>query len=152
MPITAIILVVAVVAVYFLRSAELPGEGSPLIAIDLESSVPLRGGNITQGMTFTVNLTISSLADKEVTIPLGLSLKDLENVGWLPPLTEETVFNSTFLPNQLILQPHGKASSLLTVLLAEDAPLGTYVFQVELGNSAETHVEATSFIVDVNPK
>ena len=151
-PITAIILVVAVVAVYFILSGEPPGEASPLITIDLESTVPLRGGNITQGMAFTVNLAISSLADKEVTIPLGLSLKDLENVGWLPPLTEETVFNSTFAPNPLILQPHGKSSSLLTVLLAEDAPIGTYVFHVELGNSEETHVEGTSFIVDVNPK
>ena len=68
--VTAIILVVAVVAVYFILSGEPPGEASPLITIDLESTVPLRGGNITQGMAFTVNLAISSLADKEVTIPL----------------------------------------------------------------------------------
>ena len=150
--ITTIILVVVVVAVYFMLSAEPHGESSPLIAIDLESIVPLRGGNITQGMAFTVNLTVSSLADKELTIPLGLSLKDLENVGWLPQLTEATIFNSSFVPNPLILQPHGKSSSFLVVRLADDAPLGTYVFNVELGNSEDTHVEGTNFLVDVNPK
>ena len=68
------------------------------------------------------------------------------------PLTEEEVFSSAFEPNPLILQPHGSNSSLLTVNLAEDAPLGAYVFYVELGDSQETHVEETSFIVDVNPK
>jgi hypothetical protein len=133
-------------------SAEPHGESSPLITINLEPNVPLRGGNITQGTAFTVNLTVSSVADKELTIPLGLSLKDLENVGWLPPLTEGAIFNSSFVPNRLILQPHGKSSSFLVVRLAEDAPLGTYVFNLELGNSEETHVEGTSFIVDVNPK
>jgi len=77
------ILASAVVA-FFIRSTEPPDEAPPLIAIDLESSVPLRGGNITQGTTFTVNITISSFAGKELTIPLGLSLEDLENVGWMP--------------------------------------------------------------------
>jgi hypothetical protein len=103
-------------------------------------------------MAFTVNLTISSVADKELTVPLSLSLEDLGNVGWLPPLTAEEVFNSTFKPNLLILQPHGSNSSLLTVNLAEAAPLGTYVFYIEMGNSQETGVAGTSFIVDVNPK
>jgi hypothetical protein len=149
--ITTIILVVVVVAVYFMLSAGPHGELS-LIAIDLESSVPLRGGNITQGMAFTVNLTVSSLADKELTIPLGLSLKTLENVGWLPPLDEATVFNSTFVPNPLVLQPCGQSFAFLTVRLADDALLGTYVFNVELGNSEETHVEGISFLVDVSPK
>jgi hypothetical protein len=149
--IIATILASAVVA-FSIRSAEPPDEALPLIAIDMESSVPLRGGNITQGMAFTVNITISSFAGKELTIPLRLSLEDLENVGWMPPLTEEEVFSSAFEPNPLILQPHGSNSSLLTVNLAEDAPLGAYVFNVELGNSQETRVEGTSFIVDVNSK
>jgi hypothetical protein len=150
--ITAIILVVVVIAVYFILSAEPQDGSSPLITIDLEYGAPPRDGNITQGMAFTMDLTISSFADKELTIPLSLSLKALENVGWLPPLTEETVFNSTFVPSQLVLQPHGTSSSILVVHLAEDAPLGTYVFHVKLGNSEETNVEGTSFLVDVSPK
>jgi hypothetical protein len=145
-------ILVTIIVVFFIRSAEPPDEAPPLIAIDMESSVPLRGGNITQGMVFTVNITISSFADKKLTIPLGLSLEGLENVGWLPPLTEEEVFSSVFDPDQLILQPHGSNSSLLTVNLAEDAPLGAYVFYVELGGSQETRVARTSFIVDVNSK
>jgi hypothetical protein len=67
-------------------------------------------------------------------------------------LTEEEVFSSAFEPNPLTLQPHRSNSSFLTVNLAEDVPLGAYVFYVELGNSQETHVEKTSFTVDVNPK
>ncbi len=142
----------SIVVTFFIRSAEPPDEAPLLIAIDLESSVPLRGGNITQGMAFTVNITISSFSDKELTIRLGLSLKGLENVGWMPPLTEEEVFGSAFEPNPLILHPHGSNSSLLTINLADDAPLGAYVFNVELGDSQETRVEESSFIVDVNPK
>ena len=150
--IIAIILALTVVAVYFIQSVAPPDEASPLIALDLESTVPLRGENITQGMAFNVNVTINSFADEELTIPLGLDLKDLENVGWLPPLMEETVFNSTFVPNPLFLPPHGKGYSFLVVRLAEDAPLGAYVFHVELGNSEDTRVDGIDFIVDVNPK
>jgi hypothetical protein len=149
--ITATILV-SLVAAFFIRSTEPPDGAPPLISVDLEPSVPLRNGNITQGMAFTVNITLNSFADKELTIPIDLSLEDLKNVGWLPPLTEEEVFSSAFEPNPLILQPHRTNSSLLTVNLAEDAPLGAYVFYVELGNSQETRVEKTSFTVDVNPK
>ena len=148
----ATIIFVTVVVVYFIRSAAPPDEGSPLIAVDLETSVPLEDGNITQGMTFTVNLTISSVADKELSIPLHLLLTNLKNGGWVTPLTEQEVLNSTFQPNPLVLQPHGNNSSFLTVNLADDAPLGAYVFYVELGNSQETHVEGASFIVDVNPR
>ena len=149
--ITTIILV-TIIVVFFIRSAEPPGEAPPLIAVDMKSSMPLRGGNITQGMAFTVNITISSFADKELTIPLGLSLEGLADVGWMPPLTAEEVFSSVFEPETLILQPHGSSSSLLTVNLAEDAPLGAYVFYIELGDSQETRVARTSFIVDVNSK
>jgi hypothetical protein len=64
--------------------------------------VPFGGGNITQGMSFTIDLTITLLADKELKMPLDLSLKAFENVGWLPPLAEETVFLiQLFLPNPL---------------------------------------------------
>ena len=83
---------VSLVVAFSIRSTEPPDETSALISAELESSGSLRDGNITQGMAFTVNITISSFADKELTIPLGLSLEGLENVGWLPPLTEEEVF------------------------------------------------------------
>jgi hypothetical protein len=83
--ITATILV-SLVAAFFIRSTEPPDGAPALISVDLEPSVPLRNGNITQGMAFTVNITLNSFADKELTIPIDLSLEDLKNVGWLSPV------------------------------------------------------------------
>lgn len=148
--ITAAILVV-VVTVFLVRSVEPPSEAAALIEVTVESGAASGDWNVTRGEAFTVNVTVSSVADKQLSVPLGLSLENLENVGWLSPVPASAVFNFTYAPEVLALQPSGSGSSVLTVDLADDAPLGAYVFYVELGNSQETGVDRASFIVEVNP-
>jgi hypothetical protein len=145
----AVLLVI--VTVFLVRTIEPPAEAPRLIGVDVASGAASEGWNVTRGEAFTVNVTVSSVADKELSVPLGLSLENLENVGWLTPVPAASVFNFTYAPEVLALQPHGSGSSVLTVRLAGDAPLGSYVFYVELGNSQETGVDKASFIVEVNP-
>jgi hypothetical protein len=142
----------SVVVAFYIESTGPDGSGVPLISVGLASSVLSGEENLTQGMTFVVNVTLSSSADKDLTVPLGLSLSSSADMGWLPPVPEETIFNFTYVPNPLVLAPRGSGSSVLTVVLAEDAPIGAYVFYVELGNSQETGLARATFIVNVNPK
>jgi hypothetical protein len=142
--------VVVVVTVFLVRSVEPPAETAALIEVAVESGGASAGWNVTRGEAFTVNVTVSSVADKELSVPLGLTLENLENVGWLSPVPASAVFNFTYSPDVLVLQPHGSGSSVLTVNLAGDAPVGAYVFYVELGNSQATGVDRTVFNVEVN--
>jgi hypothetical protein len=148
--ITAAVLVV-IVTVFLVRTIEPPAETQALIGVTVESGAVSGDWNVTRGEVFTVDVAVSSVADKELSVPLGLSLENLENVGWLTPVPASAVFNFTYTPDLLTLQPRGRGSSVLTVNLAADAPLGAYVFYVELGNSQETGLDRISFIVEVNP-
>ena len=108
--------------------------------------------NVTQGMSFAVNLTITSKTDKELSIPLNLKLFIIRNsTGW-QGLPEEAGFTFSFEPDLLILESYGSNSSLLSVTIAEDAPVGEYQFSVKTGNWEETHVGGTTIQIDVNPK
>jgi hypothetical protein len=126
----------------------LPHKQLPLISIDKD----IQDVNVTQGMSLAVNLTITSKTDKELSIPLDLSLFIIRNSSGWQGLPEETVFTYTFNPDSLNLEPYGSNSSLLTIVLSEDAPIGEYQFSVETGNSEETHVSGTAIQIDVNPK
>jgi hypothetical protein len=94
-----------------------------LIGVTVESDGASAGWNVTRGESFMVNVTVSSVADKELSVPLGLSLENLANVGWLTPVPASAVFNFTYAPDLLVLQPRGSGSSVLTVDLADDTPL-----------------------------
>jgi hypothetical protein len=134
-----------------------PHKVMPLIDIDLDYLTPR--DNLTQGMTFLVNVTVYSEADhipeanKELSIPLSLALHSTYLNGAGQELyPEETGFTYSFEPNLVILEPYGSNSSLLTVELNEDAPVGTYNLRVKLGNSEEHHLDSIGFSIDVNPK
>jgi hypothetical protein len=127
---------------------ELPSKPLPLISIDKDPEAV----NVTQGMSFAVNLTITSRTDKKLSIPLNLTLYIIRSsTGW-QGLPEETGFTFSFEPDLLVLEPYGSNSSLLSVMIAEDAPVGEYQFSVETGNWEETHVGGTTILIDVNPK
>ncbi len=88
---------------------------------------------VAQGATFQINMTSDSLVDEGLQMKFeNISVMTFNNSDWnsaLPP--QEDVFNCTFTPNPLILEPHGTNSSIITVELAEDAPTGRYRFLVE---------------------
>jgi hypothetical protein len=147
------IILLTIIIAYSLNSSSIfapsiPSKPRPLISIGTDP----QNANVTQGMSFAVNLTITSMAEKEFSIPLNLTLYIIRNsTGW-QGLPEEVGFTFSFNPDLLILEPYGSNSSLLSVTIAENAPVGEYQFSVETGNWEETHVGGTTIIIDVNPK
>lgn len=131
--------------------------------VPINTPIPLLDGNVsslgeedmnvTQGSALQVNVTLTSRADQELTIPIeNLTLSGFNNTRWDTSIPQNKVFNYTFSTNQLVLQPHGSNSTVLTINVAEDASLGQYVFTIELGNWQVTHFGGISVIVRVTPK
>jgi hypothetical protein len=109
--------------------------------------------NITQGSTLKVNVTLISRADQELTIPIeNLKLAGFNNTAWNNHIPQNKLFNYTFSNNELVLQPNESKSTVLTLEIAEDAPLVEYLFYIELGNSQITQLEAVSLTIGVTPK
>ena len=109
--------------------------------------------NVTQGSTLKVNVTLISRADQELTIPIeNLKLAGFNNTAWDNPIPQNKLFNYTFSNNELVLQPNESKSTVLTLEIAEDAPLVQYLFYIELGNSQITQLEAVSLTIGVTPK
>lgn len=65
-----------------------------------------------------------------------------------PP--QEKTLNYTFSNNPMIIPPNGKNSCILTVTMADDAPVGRYRLYIKFGNSDITYVGGHSLIVTVN--
>ena len=109
--------------------------------------------NVTQGSTLKVNVTLISRADQELTIPIeNLKLAGFNNTAWDNPIPQNKLFNYTFSNNELVLQQNESKSTVLTLEIAEDAPLVQYLFYIELGNSQITQLEAVSLTIGVTPK
>ncbi len=150
------VLTVGVISVYYLSSTpntsptpEFSSKPLPLIYVTI---YPADHGdeNVAQGSTFQENITITSKTDIELVIPLGnLTITDRDYPSWGFGIPQGEIFNYTFTPDQLILKPYGLNSSLLTIHLAEDAPLGNCVFFFDMGNPHQTHLSGGSVYVTI---
>ena len=105
---------------------------------------------VTQGGTFQENLTIASRASAQIQIPLSLKLTGYNNSAYVSSTPQDKIFNYTFSPNVITMDPNEENRSVLTVEVANDAPLGLYVLNVELGNAQVTHLSGHTFLVQVN--
>lgn len=108
--------------------------------------------NVTQGSTWQKNITLILSLDEKVAIPFeNLTILSYNKTSILPD-SQEKILNYTFSDNPLILSPHEYNTTVLTVTMAEDAPVGRYVLIANLGNSNITNISAYSLVVRVNPK
>ena len=105
---------------------------------------------VTQGGTFQENLTIASRASAQIQIPLALKLTGYNNSAYVSSTPQDKIFNYTYNPTLLAINPAEENSSVLTVEVANDAPLGLYVLNVELGNAQVTHLSGHTFLVQIN--
>ena len=130
------------------------GISHPIPVLDVNvSSLGEEDMNVTQGSTLQVNVTLTSLTDQELTIPFeNLTLAGFNNTAWDNSIPQNKLFNYTFSTNQLVLQPHESKSTVVTLEIAEDAPLVKYLFYIELGNSQVTQLSAVGLPVRVTPK
>jgi hypothetical protein len=100
--------------------------------------------NATRGTTQEITLTFISIFDNQQTlIPIeNLTLTyynshiDYSNWGTNNSLNfpQDRYFNYTFSQTQLMLQPLASNSTILTITIANDAPVGEYTFNINLGN------------------
>lgn len=100
--------------------------------------------NATQGSTQQINITLKSTTGQQITVPIE-DLKmtyysptvDLNN--WINtdndtyPALQAKAFNYSFSLYQLTLQPQMSNSTILTINVADDAPLGEYFFFIDFG-------------------
>jgi len=104
---------------------------------------------ITQGAIFQQNLTVLSKAEIQIQIPLSLKLTGYNNSAYTSSTPQDRIFNYTFNPNLLVINPDESQSSIITIEVANDAPLGLYVLNIELGNASLTHLSGHTFFVNV---
>jgi hypothetical protein len=86
--------------------------------------------NVTQGETLHIVVTITSFLDKVIKFTPEVQLAGYGNAAWDPSKDSHKVYNATFSQEQLVLKPFGNATTILTVNIAQDAPLGRYLFYV----------------------
>src|SRR4030042_3265516 len=148
-----IIVVIAAIrsAYYFLASNNQPSplaKDPPLVELNLAPSGAL---NATQGGVTSVNVTFTSLNMSETAIPLGLVLQAYNNEPWNSSINKEELFSSTFTLNPVVLKSNETKTSVLTLHVAEDVPIGKYAFLVELGNTQIHHVLGATLELTVAP-
>ena len=122
------------------RTKSAPPAGTPPILYF--SSVSPQNINASLGTTQQVNLTLTSYCSSEIAIPIenltinGYTSTIGHGYSWSSPWNasvQETVFNYTFSLSQLILQPSMSNSTILTVHLVDNATLGVYSLDINLG-------------------
>lgn len=125
----------------------LPRE-TPLILPNLESITPK--DSLTKGMTLTCNFTVSSLADKELTIPLSFKLYMItDGYGHEVNLQEAGFYGCRISTEVLVLEPFGTLSTLVTLEVSEDVEVGEYQLNIVTGNWEVTHVSGATLNFDV---
>ena len=149
---TIIIVIVAIISAYiFIASNSQPSPLSkplPLVELNLAPSGSL---NATQGGVTSVNVTLTSLNMSETAIPLSLVLQAYNNEPWDSSINKEALFSSTFTLNPVVLKSNETKTSVLTLHVAEDVPIGKYAFLVELGNTELHHVLGATLELTVAP-
>jgi len=100
--------------------------------------------NSTQGATEQIALTLTStMYSPIIEIPLEnlkliayngtIDYNNWDTNGWNTSLVQAKVFNYSFSPGQLTLQPNTPSSAIITIKLASNAPTGRYALEINLG-------------------
>jgi hypothetical protein len=100
--------------------------------------------NVSQGLSLQVNITFTSKTSQQIVIPVENlkvtyynSTVDLHrwiNTNDNYSLIQQQAFNYSLSLNQLTLQPNMSNSTILKINLAQNAPLGQYSIEINIGN------------------
>ena len=90
--------------------------------------------NVTQGGAVSINCTLFNNS-YNITSPkeaFSIQLSSINNVSyWESSSIWSKIFNQTFTPRTLILGPREEKTTMLTITLATDAPIGKYNFALQ---------------------
>jgi hypothetical protein len=93
--------------------------------------------NVTQGSTQQINITFTSLTSLQIAIPIEnltiTTYTDINGYSFWASAAQPQVINYSFSQNQINLQPNVSNSTILTIKWANNAPIGTYTLNIDLG-------------------
>lgn len=105
--------------------------------------------NVSQGMSLKVNLTFNSTTNQPITIPIeNLTVSYYSNTvnlhSWVNNgeyySIQQQAFNYSFSQKQLTIQPFMSNSTILTINLAQNAPIGQYSILIYFGDVKATNI------------
>ena len=102
--------------------------------------------NVTQGGSVNINCTtFNTSANQSINEGFGIQLVSINNVNyWENATLWSKIFNQTFTPHTLLVEPLENGTTTLTITIAPDAPLGTYNFALQGSQK--------NFVLNVEPK
>ena len=146
---SAILIVTIVVILFYTNFSSNPNKFTPASTPPLQytCSFSPSGGviaNASRGSTQQINVTLTSMTGQQILVPVE-DLKmtyysptvDLNN--WIDtsndsyPALQAEAFNYSFSLSQLSLNPEMSNSTILTINVADNAPLGEYFFSIDFG-------------------
>jgi hypothetical protein len=150
--ITILIIALAVLAYSYTQS--IAPRGTPIRLYDYKISVlnpqvtEVSGyngffNNISQGLSLEVNMTFTSRTDQPTILPVeNISISYYNSTvnlhSWINDngdysSIQQQAFNYSLSLNQVTLKPYMSNSTLLTINLAQNAPIGQYSIEINLG-------------------
>jgi hypothetical protein len=90
-----------------------PDENKGFVPLRIYFENDMRNITLAPGSSASINVTLASNLDEEITVTIKHSLAALNNPPW---------FNASLKPNPLILKAHGTNSTILTIHLTEGVP------------------------------
>jgi len=148
--IVVVLLLVSVSVIVISNSShptQMPIKPLPMIS---ETFTPSRSLNTSQGSTFEINITLSSILDTELSLPFE-SLEVMAFNNTPADIPQGKLFSYSFSKNPLIIPANGTSSTTLTVTMADNASVGRYLLYLKYGNSNITYVGGSNLFVDVEP-
>ena len=108
--------------------------GTPVVSYSYNiSPLNTKGMNISQGTTLQANLTFTSKNNQQLSIPIENLKLSTYNEEVETSIIQEKVFNYSFSLSHLTLKPSMSNSTILTISLAQDAPIGRYELALNIG-------------------
>jgi hypothetical protein len=91
-----------------------------------------------------INLTLTSHHSSQMAVKIEnlrliaynstIDSKNWDASNWNTPLIQESVFTYSFSRSELTLQPNISNSTIITLSLTNNAPIGRYALEINLGN------------------
>jgi hypothetical protein len=153
----AVLMVVIIVVVPIMTCSPTVGPIDTSLLNCKVSSLSEEGMSVSQGGVMQVNVTLTSRADQDLIIPIGNPVLDSfynssDGAKFYSSVIEAKVLNCTFDHDQLVLPSYGSTSTVLTLKMAEDAPVDEYEFDFEFGNAQVTQFPGYALMITVTPK
>jgi hypothetical protein len=140
----------------------------------LDTGLELPFFTTSQGQTQQFNLTLYMLEGSrpKISVPVenltltgyNSTLQDAinwNNQDWNKSLVQKSVFNYSLSKNPITIQPDAANSTVITFQWADDAPVGRYTIDVNLGEFSflsppgkfdQSYREQFTLYIEVNPK